>query len=72
MSAVSRHLHVKLTEADAGNLASLRIHHAMETDSQLVRWLLRREARAIGLTPPEADPMPARGRPSKPKQGQRK
>ena len=67
MSAVSRHLHVKLTEADAGNLDAVRVHHAMETDSQLVRWLLRREARAIGLTPPEADPMPARGRKKNPK-----
>lgn len=62
MPATARHLSVKLTEADAAALDTCRQYHGMDTDSQLVRWLLRREARAIGHATPEADPMPPPGR----------
>lgn len=61
MTAVTRHLHVKLTAADESALGALRQHHALDTDSQLVRYLLRQEARRLGLAAPVADSMPRPG-----------
>ena len=68
MSAVARHLHVKLTEADGAILDALRGHYHQDTDSQLVRMLLRQEARRVGLGASKADTMPRRGRPKKTKE----
>ena len=61
MSAVTKHLHVKLTAADESLLSRLRAEHDVDTDSQLVRLLLRREGKRLGIGGPDSDTMPPPG-----------